>query len=84
MNAILTLKKASETKGSMITIQSLEEIEPLIKIVLSRIDEFRAALMGLEKKVGEMKQTMQELQEESPKILSGKTSTTPRMDKDLN
>ncbi len=63
MNAILTLKKASETKGSMITIQSLEEIEPLIKSVLSRIDEFRAALTGLERKAGEMKQILRELQE---------------------
>ncbi len=63
MNAILTLKKASETKGSMITVQSLEEIEPLIKIVLSRIDEVRAALMGLERKAGEMKQILRELQE---------------------
>jgi cytochrome c553 len=42
------------------------------------MDEFRIALMGLEKKVGEMKQSMRELQEESLKILSDKTSEQPK------
>lgn len=77
IDAILAFKKASETKGQVISIQASEEVQPLIKYVLSRIDEFRAALVGLEKKVGEMKQIMRELQEESLKILSGKTSTQP-------
>lgn len=84
MDALLTLKKASETKGPVISIQASEEVQPLIKHVLSHIDEFRAALMGLEKKVGEMKQIMRELQEESLKILSGKTSTEPKKNEDEN
>jgi len=75
IDAILTLKKASETKSSVISIQTSEEIQPLIKYVLSRIDKFRAALIGLEKKVDEMKQIMRELQEDSLKTLSIETST---------
>jgi len=77
IDAILTFKKASETKGSVISIQAKEDVQPLIKYVLGRIDDFRDALIGLEKKVDEMKQIMRELQEESLKILSGKTSTQP-------
>jgi hypothetical protein len=84
MDALITLKKASETKGPVISIQASEEVQPLIKYVLSHIDEFRAALMGLEKKVGEMKQIMRELQEKSLKILSGKTSTEPKKNEDEN
>jgi len=80
MDALLTLKKASETKGPVISIQASEEVQPLIKHVLGHIDEFRAALMGLEKKVGEMKQIMRELQEESLKMLSGKASSEPKTD----
>jgi hypothetical protein len=73
INAILTFKKASETKSSVISIQAKEDVQPLIKYVLSRIDDFRTALIGLEKKVDEMKQIMRELQEESLKILSEKS-----------
>ncbi len=78
MDALITLKKASETKGPVISIQASEETQPLIKYVLGRIDELRAALMGLEKKVGEMKQIMRELQEESLKTLSHKNPTEPK------
>ena len=81
MDTLITLRRASETKGSIISIQTTEEVKPVIKYVLSRIDEFRAVLMGLEKKVGEMKQIMRELQEESLEILSGKTSTEPETEK---
>ncbi|MDH5459980.1 MAG: hypothetical protein OEW71_02970 [Candidatus Bathyarchaeota archaeon] len=84
IEAILTFKKASETKGPVISIQASEEVQPLIKYFLSRIDEFRASLMGLEKKVGEMKQIMREIQEESLKILSGKAPTQSKKDKDEN
>jgi len=80
MDAILTFRKASETKGSVISIQAKEDVQPLIKYVLSRLDEFRAALIGLEKKLDEMKQIMRELQEESLKILSGKTPSEPKSD----
>jgi hypothetical protein len=82
MDALITLKRASETKGPVISIQASEEVQPLIKYVLNRIDEFRAALMGLEKKIGKMKQIMRELQEESLKMLSGKAPTQPKTDKD--
>jgi hypothetical protein len=74
ISAILTYKKTSETKGSVISIQAKEDVQPLVKYVLSRIDNFRAALIGLEKKVDEMKQITRELQEESLKILSNKSS----------
>jgi hypothetical protein len=84
IEAMLALKKASETKGPIVSIQASEDVQPLIKYVLSRIDEFRASLMGLEKKVGEMKQIMRELQEESLRILSGEAKAQPKTDKDKN
>lgn len=84
MDALITLKKASETKGPVISIQASEETQPLIKYVLGHIDELRAALMGLEKKVGEMKQIMRELQEESLKTFSHKTPTEPKKNEGEN
>jgi len=78
MHTILTFKKAFETKGSVVSIQASEDVQPLIKYILSRIDELRSTLIGLEKKVDEMKQTIRELQEESLKILSQKTSVQPK------
>jgi hypothetical protein len=84
MDALITLKKASETKGPVISIQASEETQPLIKYVLGHIDELRATLMGLEKKVGEMKQIMRELQEESLEILSHKTTTEPKKNEGEN
>lgn len=74
IEAILTFKKTSETKASVISIQASENVQPLIKYVLSRIDDFRTALIGLEKRVDELKKIMRELQEESLKILSDDTS----------
>jgi prefoldin subunit 5 len=74
INAVLTFKKASETKGSVVNIQAPEDAQPFIKYILSRIDELKTGLVELEKKIGEMKQDMLELQEESLKILSGKTT----------
>lgn len=74
IDAILTFKKASEAKASVISIKASEDVQPLIKYILSRIDEFRESLMGLEKRVNELKQITRELQEESLKILSGKSS----------
>ena len=84
MDALITLKKASETKGPVISIQASEETQPLIKYVLGHIDELRAALMGLQKKVGEMKQIMRELQEESLKTLSDKNPTDPKKNEGEN
>ena len=84
IDALITLKKASETKGPVISIQASEEIKPLIKYVLGHIDELRATLMGLEKKVGEMKQIMRELQEESLKTLSHKIPTDPKKNENEN
>lgn len=49
MDALITWKKTSETKGPIISIQASEEVQPLIEYVLDHIDEFRTALMGLEK-----------------------------------
>jgi hypothetical protein len=74
IDTIINFKRASEAKSSVISIQAREDVEPLIRYVLTRIDDFRAALIGLEKKVDEMRQIMRELQEESLKILSGKAS----------
>jgi len=84
MDALITLKKASETKGPVISIQASEENQPLIKYDMGHIDEMRDELMGLEKKVGETKQIMRELQEESLKILSHKTTTKPKKNEGEN
>ncbi len=74
MDSLITLRKAAQTKGPVVSIHAAEDVQPLIKNVLGRIDELRAALIGLEKKVGEMKQAMRSLQEESLEILSGEKS----------
>jgi len=67
-----------------VSIRASKDIQPVIKYLLSRLDELRASLMGLEKKVGEMKQIMRELQEESLSILSGNNRTQPETDKEKN
>jgi hypothetical protein len=74
INAVLTFKKASETKSSVVNIQAPEDVQPFVKYILSRIDELKTGLVELEKKIGEMKQDMLELQEESLRILSSKTA----------
>ena len=84
VEALLTLRKASETKGPIVSIRASKDIQPVIKYLLSRLDELRASLLGLEKKVGEMKQIMRELQEESLSILSGNNRTQPETDKEKN
>ena len=84
VEALLTLRKASETKGPIVSIRASKDIQPVIKYLLSRLDEFRASLMSVEKKVGEMKQIMREIQEESLSILSGNNRTQPETDKEKN
>jgi hypothetical protein len=79
IDALITLKKASEAKGPVISIQASEEVQPLIKNVLGHIDELRSELIGLEKNLGEMKKTMRNLQQESLELLSEKAS--PATDK---
>lgn len=74
---MLTFKKISETKGSVISIQASEDIQPLIKHVLKHIEELSTGLTELEKRIGEIKQSAGELQEESLKILSHKTEEQP-------
>jgi hypothetical protein len=77
MSAILTFKKASETKSSAMNMRASDGTRPTIEYVLSLMNQFRIELTGLEKKVGEMKQTMRELREESLRMLSCKTSERP-------
>jgi hypothetical protein len=74
IDAVLNFKRASEAKTSVISIQTKEDVQPLIKYVLTRIDNLRAVLIGLEKNVDEMRQLIRELQEGSLKILSGEAS----------
>jgi len=75
IGSILSFKKASETKGSVISIQASEDVKPLVKYLLGRIEELRTSLISLEKKLGEMKQIMRDLQEEGLQILSDKVSS---------
>lgn len=82
MNAVLTFKKASETKASVISIQASEDVQPLIKHVLSRMDEFQVALTSLEKKVAEMRENVRRFQEESLKLLANKISEQHQQSED--
>jgi len=75
IDALITLKKASETKGPVISIQASEDVQSLIKNVLGHIDELRSELIVLEKNIGEMKKTMRSLQQESLELLSEKASS---------
>jgi hypothetical protein len=77
IDAVLNFKRASEAKTSVISIQTKEDVQPLIKYVLTRIDNLRAVLIGLEKNVDEMRQLIRELQEGSLKILSSEASLQP-------
>jgi len=77
INYLLNFKKVSETKGSVINIQASEDIQPLIKYVLDHIEELSTGLTELEKRIGEIKQSVQELQEKSLKALSQKTEEPP-------
>ncbi|MGA2767269.1 MAG: hypothetical protein ABSF24_03005 [Candidatus Bathyarchaeia archaeon] len=77
INHLLNFKKVSETKGSVINIQASEDIQPLIKYVLDHIEELSTGLTELEKRIGEIKQSVQELQEKSLKALSQKTEEPP-------
>lgn len=63
MDALPTSKKASETKGPIISVQASEKAQHIIKFILGNIDKLRATLIGLDKKVSEMKLIMRELQE---------------------
>lgn len=80
ISVALAFKKASEAKGSVISIKASEEVQPLIEYMLDRIDEFSAVIISLEKKVNEMKQIARELQEESLKILATKASAQSMKD----
>jgi hypothetical protein len=77
ISAILAFKKTSDTRGSAVNIHASEGEQPLIKYVTTRMEEFRDALVDLEKKVGEMKESMRELHEENMKARSSKTSEQP-------
>lgn len=77
INHLLNFKKVSETKGSVINIQASEDIQPLIKYVLDHIEELSTGLTELEKRIGEIKQSVTELQEKSLKALSQKTEEPP-------
>jgi len=81
VSAALVFRKASEAKGSVISIQASEDVQPLIEYVLDRIEEFNAAMAGLEQKIDEMKQITRELQEETLKILATKASAQSMKDR---
>ena len=80
IDSILSYQKASQAKSSVISIQAKEDIQPLVKYILGRVDDFRAVLIALEKKLDEMKQIMRELQAESLKILSGESASPSKTD----
>jgi len=69
MDGLINLKKAAETKGPVISIQAKKDVQPLIKHIMTSIDQLRSELIDLDKKVGNMKKIMRDLQEGSLKTL---------------
>jgi hypothetical protein len=73
INHMLNLKKISETEGSVVSIRTSEDIQPLIEYVLKHIEELGTGLTELEERIAKIKQDAQELREKSLKTLSHKT-----------
>jgi len=70
---MLDLKDATAKKGSVINIRTAEDVQPLTERVLKHIEGLNTELSELEKKIAQIRQSAQELQEESLKALSRKT-----------
>lgn len=67
---VLTFKELSGTRPAA-DIHASEDTQPLKKYVLDHVEILNTELAELEKRIGEIKQTVQKLQEESLKTLSG-------------
>lgn len=74
---MLTFKKVSEKKGSVISIQASRDIQPFIKYVLNHIEGLNAGLTELQKRIDEIKQSVRELQEGNLEVLNQKTEEPP-------
>jgi hypothetical protein len=74
---MLTFKKVSEKKGSVISIQASRDIQPFIKYVLNHIEGLNAGLTELRKRIDEIKQSVRELQEGNLEVLTQKTEEPP-------
>lgn len=70
---LLDFENSSQTKSSVISIHTSEEIQPTIKYILGHLEELNKELTELENRIGEIKNSVRELQEESSKILPEKT-----------
>jgi len=53
MDGLINLKKAAETKGPVISIQAKKDVQPLIKHIMTSIDQLRSELIDLDKKSGQ-------------------------------
>jgi len=68
IDAVLKLREASEAKGPVITIQAPREIQPMLNRLIQRLEALRASIMAAEKALGEAKEQIRKLQEESLKF----------------
>jgi len=68
IDAVLRLREASEAKGPVITIQAPREIQPVLARLVQRLEALRASIMAAEKALGEAKEQIRNLQEESLKF----------------
>jgi hypothetical protein len=74
---MLTFRKVTEKKGSVISIQASRDIQPFIKYVLNHIEGLNTGMTELQKRIDEIKQSVRELQEGSLEGLTQKTEEPP-------
>jgi len=75
IDTVLRLREASEAKGPVVTIQAPREVQPMLNRLIQRLEALRASIMAAEKALGEAKEQIRSLQEESLKFNEIKTST---------
>jgi len=68
IEAILKLRELSETKGSIIVIQTPKELQPMLTALINRIEALKTTFTSIEKTIEEAKEELRKLQEESLKF----------------
>lgn len=78
IDAILRLREVSETKGTVVTVQAPDEVQSMLNRLFKHVEALRTAIMAAEKALGEAKQLLRTLQEESLKF--GNASEKERLE----
>lgn len=64
IDAIIRLKRATEVKGPVITIEAPKELRPVIEKIFKHIEAVRASIISAEKALGEIKEHLRNIQQE--------------------